>query len=245
LQRQRWSWQKFPIGKLGSNHCTVGLHHFVDRWQQTFSNQHLIIGVEPPVRLSDAIAGKVKPSSALHQIDERFYLLAEMPSSIEESNFSTKLVFDVFKDLIIETNFDIIIIDTVPGASEESLFYCDLADLALVVINDEPISILDAYALIKILMFFKANSEIAMIVNNVIDADDANEVGTKLNLAIERFLDSKIEKIGYVTYDRLVRRSIIRQELFVINQPDSEVSGQIRKIAHFFADKVFEKEIVK
>lgn len=237
--------KSFLTANLAALLAQSGCNTLIIDGDRHFPNQHLITGAEPSYRLSDVISGKIMPASALHIICDNLHLLAEMPADLVDCHFSAEKYFDVFKDLIIETNFDVIIVDTASGASEETLFFCDLSDVSIVIINDEPVSILDAYALIKILTSFKSNNEIGLLVNNVIDAEDADEVSGKLNLALERFLEKSVDYIGFVPYDRLVRQSIIRQELFVFNYPNNEISKAIMSIASKFAEKLLDKEIAE
>ncbi len=234
--------KSFLAGNLASETARMGCNTLVIDGDRQFPNQHLIMGAEPPLRLSDAVDGKIKPSEAAVEIHDNLSLIAEMPASLAESKFDQEKYFTVFKDLIIETNFDIIIIDTAAGACEESLFFCDLADLDVIVVNDEPTAVLDAYALLKILLSFRKSNELGLLVNNVIDLEDAEEVSGKLNLASERFLGHKIPYIGFVPYDRQVRKSIIRQELYADHFPHSELSKELRKTAEFFAEQIMETE---
>jgi flagellar biosynthesis protein FlhG len=202
-----------------------------------YPNQHLLFGVEPPVRMNQVYSGEINLSNAIFRISERLHLLADMPATGKLESFPTSVIFDVYQELIKTTDYDIIIIDTPAGNSYEVIECCNISDLIGIVINDEPTSLLDAYGLIKILKNNTGTDNIRLIVNNVIDWEDADEISTKLNLATEKFLDSRLGVLGYVPYDRAVRQSILRQELFVIMFPDSEVSKSVIDISRSIAEK--------
>jgi len=106
------------------------------------------------------------------------------------------------------------------------------------VITDEPTSLLDAYGLIKILMPYIETEKIMFLVNNVIDIEDANDISRKLNLATENFLKIELEYLGYIPYDRTVRQSILRQELFTSLYPEAEVSKSIDSISKSIMTKI-------
>jgi flagellar biosynthesis protein FlhG len=98
-------------------------------------------------------------------------------------------------------------------------------------VTDEPTSLLDGYGLTKILIQYIDKNKLFLLVNNVIDYEDANDVTYKLNLASDKFLGVNLNYLGFVPYERLVRQSIVQQELFVNTIPESEVSNAIAKLS--------------
>lgn len=203
-----------------------------------FPNQHLLLGVEPPVRLFDVYTGSVTVDTAIYGVYENFSLLADMPAAMHGEKFDDNEIINTYRQIINLTDFDFIIIDTPAGLSYETLQCANLSDLNFVVINDEPTSLLDGYALIKVLMKHISIENINLLVNNVIDGEDAEDISTKLNLATEKFLGTKFEVIGFIPYDRAVRQSIIGQELFVISQSDSELSNAVQDVVNKISQKV-------
>jgi flagellar biosynthesis protein FlhG len=148
------------------------------------------------------------------------------------------ILMQLFKDIIIENDFDVIILDTPAAGSNELLQFCNFADLMCLVINDEPTSLLDAYGLIKILLQFFGKRDIVLLANNVIDADDAIDITKKLNLATNKFLKINLDVLGYIPYDRTVRQSIMHQEPFIKYQSESEASKAVNNIAEKLLEKI-------
>jgi flagellar biosynthesis protein FlhG len=196
-----------------------------------FPNQHLLLGVEPPVRLNEVYSGKTNVASALFRVMPNLTLLADMPAQGISRSLPQATIVNTYKQILDAGNFDVLIIDTPAGASQELIECCSISDLICVTITDEPTSLLDAYALIKILITTSGADNIAILVNNVIDMDDAEEISCKLNLATNNFLNCKFEMLGFVPYDRCIRQSILRQELFMQICPDTDVAKSIRNIA--------------
>lgn len=208
-----------------------------------FPNQHLLIGAEPPVRLNDVYCGKIDVTQAIFQIKRNFYLLADLPAAGESEKYASNGIIRVYKQLLDLTDFDVIIIDAPAGASRETLQACDISDLTAIVVTDEPTSLLDAYGLIKMLLRNQHYDNINLIVNNVIDWEDAEEISTKLNMATEKFLKYKFSALGFVPYDRVVRMSILQQELFTNSQPESEASRAVRQLCAKLLDKSRHSEV--
>lgn len=195
-----------------------------------FPNQHLIMGAEPPVRLSQVYAGNVSAETAVFKISENLDLLADMPAAGLAEFYSENFIYETFSQILGTTDYDIIIIDTPAGISENVLQSCDLADLIALVVTDEPTSLLDAYGLIKILLKFSEKNKLRLLINNVIDIEDADEISSKLNLATKKFLGFELPQLGFVPYDRIVRKSILKQELFAKSEEESEAVRHLSKI---------------
>ena len=201
-----------------------------------FPNQHLLLAVEPPVRLNDVYSGRVNVSNSIFNVENNLYILAGAPADYHDEIDETKSILNIYEEIINQTDFDYIIIDSAAGYTRDILNACLISDYVLVVVTDEPTSLLDAYGLIKILIKSIDLSKINLLINNVIDLEDADEISHKLNLALEKFLKLKINPVGYVPYNRIVRQSILIQELFIKNEPESDVTKAIIELSKQIED---------
>lgn len=203
-----------------------------------FPNQHILLGVEPPVRLVDVYLGNINVKTALFGIDKNLYILADMPATGKSEKFHDPVILNTYNELLRDTDFDVLIIDTPAGNSYEILQCSNIADLVSIVITDEPTSLLDAYGLIKILLQYIELDKMTLLVNNVIDWEDADDISTKLNLATQNFLKVQFNVLGFVPYDRAVRQSILQQEPFTLSTPEAEVSKAVHKLAKNLYEKI-------
>ncbi len=208
-----------------------------------FPNQHLMFGLEPPIRLNDVYSNDVPVNRAIYNVAENFYLLADTPATGKFDLLRTIDIKKIYDDIVQEFDFDIIIMDTAAGGTFEVLQCAMLSDMIIVVITDEPTSLLDAYALVKLFLPYLETENIKLIVNNVIDSDDAVDVSQKLNLATDKFLELQLEYIGYIPYSRLVRLSIIQQKILIESYPDDDITNAIENIADDIINKIENKRI--
>lgn len=192
-----------------------------------FPNQHLIFGIEPPIRASEVYSGRVSLDRAIQNIGENLFILADSPANENNELIKPSRLYDIYEDIIKLDQFDIVLIDTPAGGTYELLQLAAIADILAVIITDEPTSLLDSYALIKIMLQFTSADRIKLIVNNVIDDEDAEEVKGKMKIVTENFLKFNPEYLGYIPYDRLVRQSIVKQELLSKYNTDSEVTDSL------------------
>jgi len=194
-----------------------------------FPNTHLFYGVEPPIRLGDVYKGIVPVEKAIFKINENLHILSDEPATFSDDEEDKFRFDDIYRDLIKKTSYDYIIFDTPAGLNNINVELALISDLNCLVITDEPTSLLDGYALIKVLREYMDIDKIKLVVNNTIDYDDGSDIATKMNLATEKFLGFKAEVIGIIPYSRIVRQSIIKQEIFVQTDPDEEISQAIRE----------------
>ncbi len=203
----------------------------------SFPNQHLLNGVEPPVRLKDVYKLMIPIDKAQFKLDDNLHIMADSPATGSYESFDPSLISNVYEQLAVQNRFDVVLIDTPAGNSLEVLQCCSFSDMICVVITDEPTSLLDAYGLIKILINYIEIDKIKLFVNNVIDLEDADDISAKLNLATENFLKMKFEVLGFIPYDRSVRQSILQQEPFILSNPEAEASQAIDSISKKLNDQ--------
>lgn len=199
----------------------------------TFPNQHILFGAEPPLRSYDVYNGMVTTAAALFPVADHLYLLAGK-TGVGPMDTTPEELHKVRRELS-SADAAVLLIDTAAGSSDDVLQCCAFADLILIVVNDEPPSIVDAYGLIKILQNNTPSTPLALVVNNTIDAEDAEEVVRKMNMATERFLRRKVGSIGFVPYDRAVRTSIVEQQPLLLMQPSSEAAMAIKSLARLLS----------
>ncbi|MFA7627472.1 MAG: AAA family ATPase [Candidatus Kapaibacterium sp.] len=202
-------------------------------------NQHIIFGVEPPIRLSSVMSGKVDAESALFRVRENLSLIVDSPLEISEFEESVLNLDDILSELKSSDKHEYIFIDTKSGLNEQLISFCLMSDLIVIMITDEPTSLLDAYGLIKILINFTPSKNIVILVNNVIDSEDADEVSQKLNLATGKFLNTQLDLLGFIPYSRNIRLSIQSQELLIDKYNFDESSNAIRNIVNVIEKKYF------
>lgn len=126
---------------------------------------------------------------------------------------------------------DIILIDTGAGLSKSVLSFVFAAEETIVVTTAEPTSLTDAYAMIKNIGFHDKEKKIKIIINRVESIAEGKIAFEKLKNACEKFLNMKIEKLGFLTDDNNVSKAVKLQKPFVIEYPNAAISKSIKLIA--------------
>lgn len=196
-----------------------------------FPHQHQLFSVNPHIRLPEVYLDGVDFRDAVYKLNENLYLLADKSIPDKFNKIKPADLYELYLDIHKNSDFDYVIVDTPPAGTNELIQCCSFADEIALMITDEPTSIFDAYGLIKILTQIIDSNKIKLLVNNVIDFEDAKEFSEKLNLAMQNFLNLRLDMMGFIPYDRKVKQSIIQQELLTKKEPDSEISIAIKNLA--------------
>jgi len=125
---------------------------------------------------------------------------------------------------MLEEQFDIMIVDTEAGISENVTYFTVAAQEIIVVVSPEPTSITDVYALIKLLATRYSEHHFKVLVNMAKDSEDALEVFRKLANVAGRFLDISLDYLGCVVKDEKVVEAVKRQRAVYELFPDSEAA---------------------
>jgi len=92
-----------------------------------------------------------------------------------------------FSDM--QTKFDILIVDTAAGISDMVLSFCRASQDVLLVVCDEPTSITDCYALMKLLSRDHGLFKFKVVANMVRSPKEGQNLFAKLSKVTDRFLD--------------------------------------------------------
>ncbi|MCF6289664.1 MAG: MinD/ParA family protein [Desulfobacterales bacterium] len=133
---------------------------------------------------------------------------------------------DVFHGL-----FDLMLIDTEAGISENVTYFNVAAQEILVVTTSDPTAITDAYALMKVLSKQYHEKRFNLIANQVKDQDEALEIYKKLTMVSGRYLDISIDFLGWIPYERRMRETISRQRVIADLFPGTRASRNFEEIA--------------
>lgn len=126
---------------------------------------------------------------------------------------------------------EFLLVDTAAGVSDSVAMFASAADEVLLVVCDEPASITDAYALIKILSRDFGVRRFRMVANMVRNEGEARQLHQKLSRVSDRFLDVVITFCGWVPHDERLRQAIRRQSAVVDVWPSCRSSLAFKQLA--------------
>lgn len=135
-------------------------------------------------------------------------------------------------------NYDAIIIDLGAGIDRTVRFMAAAADKTFVVTTDEPTSLTDAYAFIKLSHAAGQSDNIRVVVNMTGSLKEGEGTYNTLLKACNNFLKISPPLMGLVRQDKRVRDAIRAQSLFLSRSPTSETAEDLEKIADRVASEI-------
>jgi flagellar biosynthesis protein FlhG len=176
------------------------------------ANVDVMLGLRPKKNISDVLSGECRLTDVMLDVTENVRIVPACSGTQEMTSLSAhehaELIY-AFNE--VAEDIDVLVIDTAAGISESVVSFVRAAQEVLVVVCDEPTSITDAYALIKLL-----NRDYRMtrfrVLANMVDTDtEGRNMFNKLSTVTDRFLDVTLQYVGSIPYDEHVRKSVRRQ----------------------------------
>lgn len=126
---------------------------------------------------------------------------------------------------------DYLIIDTAAGISDQVTRFCLAAQEIVVIVNDEPTSLADAYALIKVLHKNHGVQRFRILVNMSSSLYEAKKLFAKLTNVTDKFLSVVLHFLGWIPEDDLLRSALKEQRALVAAYPSSKAASYMRQVA--------------
>ena len=140
-------------------------------------------------------------------------------------------------DLIeLAGSYDRVIIDLGAGVERTVQFLASAARIALVVVTDEPTSLTDAYAFVKVTLAQRPDADIRIVVNLAESHSAGEKTYETLLKACRNFLHSEPPLSGIVRRDTRVKESIRNQTPLLTRHPSSEAASDVEAIVSRLMD---------
>jgi flagellar biosynthesis protein FlhG len=131
----------------------------------------------------------------------------------------------------LRRTMDFLVVDTASGISDNVIDTVLMADRVVLVTNNEPAAVVDAYATAKVVTASSPKAEIGVVVNRVSDAHEAGLAFRQLDVAAAKFLGRPLRFYGFVVDDPAVQHSTLSQRVVVDEAPQAPASRCFRILA--------------
>ncbi|HBR03175.1 MAG TPA: ATP-binding protein [Ruminiclostridium sp.] len=200
------------------------------------ANIDVLFGIVPKYSLLDLIHDEKSIFEVLTDGPENIKFLSGGSGVEELIHLDRKKLKKFVSNIsLLDSMFDVILIDTGAGLSQNVMSFVLAADEVILVTTPEPTAITDAYALVKMISRRDHKKAIQVLVNRAETRKEAEDVANKLCVVSEKFLSLKLFKIGYILYDENVRKSVKMQKPFSLYNPRCTATKNVLEIA----DKLF------
>lgn len=187
------------------------------------ANVDVQLGLTPQRDLSSVISGRNTLQEAITPYEEGgFDILAGRSGSASLATLPAAKLETIIADLKeLQNEYDIIVLDLGAGIEQHVQYLASVAGRCVVVVTDEPTSLTDAYAFIKIAQQSKQPPEIGIVVNMAATQKEGEATYHALNKACVNFLKMSPPLLGIIRRDNKVKDSIRNQKSLLIRAPHS------------------------
>jgi flagellar biosynthesis protein FlhG len=196
------------------------------------ANVDVMLGLSPRFTLADVFAGRCELADTLLEGPNGLLVVPAASGKRHMTELTPAQhigLVHAFSQLDVPV--DVMIIDNAAGISDSVLTFCQAAQDVVVVVCDEPASVTDAYALIKVLSRERGLTRVQVLANQVGHPSEGRQLYDKLERVTSKFLDVTLNYLGAIPRDEWLRRAIQRQEAVVDAFPAAPASMAFREIA--------------
>ncbi len=213
------------LGKRGRDTCLLDT-------DLSLANVDVLLGLQPLYNLSHVVSGEVDLSSTMLPgpgdirivpASSGSFCMTDLPAAAQVG------IIRAFSELPSQP--EVLVVDTAPGISKNVAHFVQAAQHPVVVVCDEPASLTDAYALIKVFSQNYGISRFHVVTNQSRRAGDGKALFHKLSRVTENFLDVVLRHAGDVPNDRYLVKAVQEQRAVVDAYPLSASGAAFTEIA--------------
>ncbi len=197
------------------------------------ANVDVLLGLNPQRTLAEVMDGKCDLRDVLLPGPGGIRIVpasSGTKSMVEMTPLQHAGLIQAFSD--IGDSIDMLVIDTAAGIGDSVTSFVRAAQEVILVVCDEPTSITDAYALIKLLSRDHGMTRFRVLANMAHSPQEGRSIYAKLVNVTERFLDDvTLQYLGTIPYDEAVRKAAQRQKAVYQAFPRSKCALAYKSIA--------------
>lgn len=228
-------------GGVGKSNLTLGLGLALTRlgkkvliWDADLglANIDVLLGLQTTATIHDLLSGEKTLSEIIITGPEGLRIMPAASGILELGELSEgqkQRLLSEFDDW--DEELDFLLIDTAAGIGSNVIYFNLAAQERVVVMTNEPTSITDAYALIKVLSTRYQQSLFHILPNQVSGAKEAKSVFNLLSSVADHHLEVSLSYLGFVPKDDMVIKAVRAQKPFLLNSPDSKASLAVMETA--------------
>ena len=195
------------------------------------ANADVMLGVTPKYTLGDVISGDRSLEEVLTPVRPNLSIVAGASgiSALAGLGEAEHIgIVRAFSSLV--DDIDVLVVDTPAGISAGVLQLTQAAQHIIVVVCDEPASVTDAYAVIKVLSAEHSIRHFKVVTNMTRSGGSGTQLFATLLKVTNRFLDVVLEHAADIPDDDFLRRSIREQRPVIDAYPGSAAGAALKRL---------------
>ena len=196
------------------------------------ANVDLMLGLRTINNISDVLNEKCTLQDAILTGPKNIQIIPSGSGDMQMASISYTQIANLVNTVSeISAPPNYLLIDTAAGIAESVIGFAAAADEIFVIVCNEPASIADAYALIKVLNKQFSIHRFRVITNKIREIGESAEVFAKLTRVADKFLDISLTLVGSIPEDKFMSKSIRQAKALIIQYPYSASATAFYEIA--------------
>ena len=196
------------------------------------ANVDVFLGLSPRYTLAHVLSGERTLEEILVTAPQGFQIVPAASGVADMANLDARThlgLVQAFSQLT--TQVDVMIVDTAAGIAHGVTQFSQAAQQVIVTICDDPASLTDAYALVKVLSRNHGVNRFRVVTNMSRAPGGGAELFQRFERVTARFLDVVLDFAGDIPEDEFLRRSIRAQRPVTQAYPASPAAQAFKKLA--------------
>ncbi len=197
------------------------------------ANVDVQLGLMPKRDLNDVIRGRLGLDKVTQRYEEGGFDIVAGRSGQASLSALPSQRLTLLRDQLLEVanSYDVVILDLGAGVDRTVRMFSATATKTLLVATDEPTSLTDAYAFIKLGSAAGMSKHISIVINQASSITEGERTYKTLLKACENFLRLTPPLAGMIRHDSRVKDSIRHQTPILIRSPNADAAEDVQKIA--------------
>lgn len=198
----------------------------------SLANVDVLLGLQPRFNLSHVVSGEADLDSTLLNGPNGIRIIPASSGSFSMTDLASAAQAGIIRAFSnLEQQPDVLVVDTAAGISPGVARFVQAAQHPIVVVCDEPASLTDAYALIKVFSQHYRIPRFHIVTNQSRTAADGRKLFDKLARVTDAYLDVVIRHLGDIPRDDYLVRAVQEQRAVVDAYPRSASGSAFRQVA--------------
>ncbi len=202
------------------------------------ANVHLFLDDTPENTIFDFVLNRATLENTIVHFTDNMDIIYGDSGSLSITNITSEQVEYFLRKIIqISDRYDYIVFDNSAGISANIFTILSASGELIIVANPEPIAVIDAYVVFKIMKKNRIKTKSYVVINNAMDTADGRGAFNNLSKASMKFLKVEPDNLGYIFTSPIVSETIRAQKILSIAFPNHQVTQAINKISDNFLKK--------
>ncbi len=197
------------------------------------ANVDVQLGLMPRRDLNDVIRGRLSIEKVIQRYEDGgFDIIAGRSGQASLSALPSQRL-SMLRDQLLEVSdkYDVVVVDLGAGVDRTVRMFSATAIHTLLVTTDEPTSLTDAYAFIKLGNAAGVSKNVSIVANAASSPAEGERTYKTLLKACENFLKLSPQLAGIIRQDPKVKDCIRHQTPILTRSPNADASEDVEKIA--------------